>query len=135
MINDYNLEFMLNSTSNEYTLQGVCIITNSYLGTITPLQQVCLLAIYDTDIMPFSYTGSENIDITDNQVSLNFPLKINNETVLNPRAYDGAVFEMLSGTDNFAFRQSTTHGGQPIAHFLFTNDMYIPWRLSNSKYV
>ena len=48
---------MLNNTSNEYILQGV-YNANSYLGTITPLQQV-LLAIYDTDIIPFSYTGSE----------------------------------------------------------------------------
>ena len=29
--------------------------------------------------------------------------------------YDGAVFEMISGTGNFAFRQNTIHGGQPIA--------------------
>ena len=34
--------------------------------------------------------------------------------MLNPRAYDNAVFEMISGTDNFAFRQNTIHGGQPI---------------------
>ena len=44
-----------------------------------------------------------------------FPLNINDEVVLNPRAYDGAVFEMISGTGNFAFRQNTIHGGQPIA--------------------
>ena len=50
-----------------------------------------MLARYGTDIIPFSYTGSENIDITDNQISLNLPIKINNEIVLNPRAYDGAV--------------------------------------------
>ena len=61
-INDYNLEFISNNTSNEYTLQGV-YNANSYLGTITSLQQV-FLATYDTDIMPFSYTGSNNIDIT-----------------------------------------------------------------------
>ena len=46
-----------------------------------------------------------------------FPLNINDEVVLNPRAYDGAVFEMISGTGNFAFRQNTIHGGQPIAQF------------------
>ena len=67
--------------------------------------------------MPFSHTGSENINITNNQVSLNFPIETNDEIVLNPRAYDGAVFDMLSGTDNFAFRQNTIHGGQPIAQF------------------
>ena len=37
--------------------------------------------------------------------------------MLNPRAYDGAVFQMISGTDDFAFRQNTTRGGQPIALF------------------
>ena len=67
--------------------------------------------------MPFSHTGSENINITNNQVSLNFPIETNDEIVLNPRAYDGAVFDMLSGTDNFAFRQNPIHGGQPIAQF------------------
>ena len=73
------------------------------------------LAIYDTTISPQTYTGSENIDITDNQISLNFPLKINDEMVSNPRNYDGAVFEMNSGTDNYTFLQNTFHGGAPIA--------------------
>ena len=50
------------------------------------------------------YTGKENIDITDNQISWNLPIKINNDVVLQPRAYDGAVFEMISGTGNLAFR-------------------------------
>ena len=48
---------------------------------------------------------------------MNFPNKMDDEIVLNPRAYDGAVFEMLSGTDSFAFRQNSTPGGQPIAQF------------------
>ena len=115
----------MNNTSNEYTLQGV-YTANSYLGTITSLQYLhsvynansylgqVFLAIYDTDIIMFSYTGSENIDITDNQVSLISSIKIN-EIVLNPRAHDGAVFDMLSGTDIFAFRQNSLHGGTPIA--------------------
>ena len=55
-INDYNLAYISNNTSNEYTLQDV-YNANSYLGTITSLQQV-FLAIYGTDIIPFSYTGS-----------------------------------------------------------------------------
>ena len=67
-INDYGSDFTLN-TSNEYTLQGV-YNAKSYLGTITSLQQVCL-AIYDTDLIPFPYTGSEHIGITDNTISLN----------------------------------------------------------------
>ena len=37
--------------------------------------------------------------------------------MLNPRAYDGAVFEQISGTDNFAFRQNPIHGGTLIAQF------------------
>ena len=64
-VNDYNLELILNNTSNEYTLQGV-YNANSDIGSITELSQV-FLAIYDT--------GSENIDITNNGISLNFPLK------------------------------------------------------------
>ena len=73
IINNYDLEFILNGTSNGYDLQSV-YNANSYRGTITSLQQVSL-AIYDTDIIPFSYTGSENVDITDNQISLSFPSK------------------------------------------------------------
>ena len=73
--------------------------------------------MYDTNIQPFTYTGSGNIDITDNQVSLNFPIKINDEIVLHPRNYEGAVFEMLSGTGSFAFRQNAIHGGAPITIF------------------
>ena len=42
---------------------------------------------------------------------------MNNDIVSNPRAYENAVFEMISGTGNFAFGQTTTHGGQPIAQF------------------
>ena len=67
--------------------------------------------------MPFSYTCSEHINITDNQISLNFPVAMNDDMVLNPRAYGGAVFDMLSGTGNFAFRQNSFHGGTLIAQF------------------
>ena len=105
----------LNGTSNGYGLQSV-YNANSYLGTITSLQQVSL-AIYDTDIIPFPYTGSGNIDITDNQIPLNSPITINDEVVLNPRAYDGAVFGLLSGTGNFAFRQNPPHEETLIAPF------------------
>ena len=75
---------MLNSTSNEYDLQSV-YNGNGLFGVITEISQV-YLAIYDTHVNPFSYTGSEHIDITNNQVSLKNPLQINNEIVLNPRA-------------------------------------------------
>ena len=73
LVNPFGLEFVLNNTSNEYTLQSV-YTTNSHIGTITELQDV-YLTIYDTNTNPHSYTGSENIDITDNQISLAFPLK------------------------------------------------------------
>ena len=49
-INAYGLEFILNNTSNEYTLQGV-YNANSYIGIITELSQVSL-AIYDTTVSP-----------------------------------------------------------------------------------
>ena len=52
-----------------------------------------------------------------NQVSFDFPIQTNCEIVLNPGAYDGAVFDMPSGADSFAFRQNSTHGGQPITQF------------------
>ena len=39
---------------------------------INALQDV-YLAIYDTTGSPQTYTGSENIDITNNGISLNFP--------------------------------------------------------------
>ena len=93
MINDYSLEFISNNTNNEHISQDA-ENANSYLGTLTSLQQV-RLAICDTDIIPFSYTGSTNTDITDYQISLNFTIKIHDEVVLHPRAYDGAVFGML----------------------------------------
>ena len=72
---------------------------------------------HDSTIYIYSVTGSDNIVITGNQVSRNFTIQINDEIVLDPRAYDGVVFDMLSGTDSFAFRQNSTHGGQPISQF------------------
>ena len=73
LINSYGLELTLNNTSNEYDLQSV-YNGNSYIGIITDLSQV-FFAICDTETSPYNYTGSENIDITDNPISLNFPLK------------------------------------------------------------
>ena len=137
-INDYSLEFILNNTSNEYTLQGVCT-ANGFIGGITELQQV-FLAIYGTVVSPYSYTGSENIDITDNQNSLNITLKVNDEVVFNPRNCDEAVFEMGSGTDNFSFLQNAFHGGAPIALFYsqtkvctFHNGCQIPNMYNNTS--
>ena len=78
------------------------------------MPQVCL-AIFGTNAQPFVYTGSEHIDITSNNISLEFLIKINGEVVLHPRAYDGTVFDIISGVDNFAFRQNPIHGPAPIA--------------------
>ena len=81
MITIQNL--FLDNTSNGYTLQGV-YNANGFIGSITDLSQV-FLAIYDTSVSPSTYTGSENIGITNNGISLRFPFAINGETFLNPR--------------------------------------------------
>ena len=75
MLNNCDLEFVLNNTSNGYDLQSV-YNGSSHIGVITELPHV-FLAIYGTGIAPYTYTGSENIDITSNEISLTFPLKIN----------------------------------------------------------
>ena len=67
-ISDYTLEFILNNTSNEYTLQGV-YAASGFIGSIAELQQV-FVAIDDTAVFPHTYTGSGNIDITDKRISL-----------------------------------------------------------------
>ena len=64
---------------------------------------------------PHTYTGSENIAITDNQISLNLTLKINDEIVLNPRV-NGHV-ELHAGTSGFTFLQNIVDGSQPLAFF------------------
>ena len=57
--------------SNEYDLQPV-YNANIFIGIITELSQV-YLATHDTNINPFSHTGSKNVDIAENDVSLNSP--------------------------------------------------------------
>ena len=58
--------------------------------------------MYDIPMESVTYTGSENIDITNNQISLNFPVKINGETVMNPRS-DGVYFGIYAGTSGVIF--------------------------------
>ena len=82
-INEYGLEFISNNTRNAYTLQGV-YNANSYIGCITELSQV-FLAIYGTTVSPQTYTGSENIDITNHGIPLNLSSKINDELVSKPK--------------------------------------------------
>ena len=112
-INAYGWEFILNTTSNGYTLQGVNN-ANPYIGVITDLSQV-FLPMYDTTVSPQTYTGSENIDITNNEISLNFTLKIHDEVVLHPRL-NGYV-ELYAGTSGITFLQHIVDGSQPIASF------------------
>ena len=126
-----SLEFILNNTSNKYNLQSA-FTANGFIGTITGLSQV-YLTLYDTEISPYTYTGSENIDITDNQISLKLPMYIHGEFTFHPRMYNGTVFDMTSGTDYFAFRQNRIHGGAPIVtfnsqakHCNFVGDVEIP---------
>ena len=40
-----------------------------------PQNYQVFLAIYDTTVSPQTYTGSENIDITNNDISLTLPVK------------------------------------------------------------
>ena len=112
-INDYNLEFILNNTSNEYDLQSV-YNANPHIGSITELSQI-FLARSDTSIPPSTYTGSENIDITNNEIPLSFPLKINDEIVLNPRV--NCYFEIYSAPNGISFLQHNPNGSQPLAFF------------------
>ena len=71
--------------------------------------------MYDTSVSPQTYTGSENIDITSNEISLNLPLTINNESFLNPRVND--YFEMYSAPNGISLLQHISDGSQPIAIF------------------
>ena len=81
-LNNHDLELILNNTLHEYGLQSVHN-GNGFLGIITELLQVSL-AIYDTGMSSHTFTGNENIDITDNQISLKFLIKLNGKIVLNP---------------------------------------------------
>ena len=117
-IHDCNLNlFQIIQVTNTYTLQGV-YTANGFIGSISELQQV-FLAMYDTAVSPHTYTGSKNIDITDSQISLIFPLNINDEVALNPRAYDGAVFELIPGNDNLFFYK--THSMVEHQSYNFTH--------------
>ena len=112
-LNNCGLELILNNNSNEYDLQSV-YNGNGFLGIITSLQQV-LLAIYDTGISSHTYTSSENIDITKNQISLNLLTQINDEVVLNPRL--NVYFEMYAAPNGTSILQNIVDGSQPIAFF------------------
>ena len=76
-------------------------------------------------------TGSENIDITSNQISLTYPLNINNGAFLNPRV--NCYFEMYAAPNCISILQHISDGSQPIDIFSslgksvkFFGDLYIP---------
>ena len=133
-INDYNLEFILNTTSNEYTLQGV-YDANTYIGSITELSQV-FLAIYDAEVSPSTYTGSGHIDITDNRISINFPLKVNAEVVLKTQEIMMELFSkwVLVLIIYFSTKRIPWCSTNRSILCIY-GIMYISWRLSGSKYL
>ena len=65
--------------------------------------------------MNSNLTGSENLDITNNQISLTYPLNINNEALLNPRVH--GYFEMYAAPNGISILQHISDGSQPIAIF------------------
>ena len=71
------------------------------------------LAIYDTGVSSYTYTGSDNINVTSNAISVTPPLKMNDEVVLNPRL--NAYFELYAGTSSTTFLQNIVDGSQPVA--------------------
>ena len=48
---------------------------------------------------------------------------MHDEIVMHPQNYDGAVFELNSGTDNFTFLQNTIHGSAPTAQFYSSTEL------------
>ena len=103
------MEFQMNTIYNQFIM-----VRNGFLGIISDLSQV-YLTMYGTGISSYTYAGSENIDITDNQISLTYPLKINNEAFLNPML--NYYYELYAGTSGFIFLQNIVDGSQPIAIF------------------
>ena len=70
---------------------------------------------YTIQKYPQTYTGSENIGITNNEIPANFPLNVNDEIVLNPRV--NCYFEIYSAPNCISFLQHNSDGTQPIAIF------------------
>ena len=62
-----------------------------------------------------SLTGPENINITNNEMSLTYPLKVKNKPFLNPRV--NVYFEIYAAPNGISFLQHIANGYQPIAIF------------------
>ena len=69
----------------------------------------------DNLLSNINLTGSENIDTTNNQISLTYPLKNNNEALLNPRV--NGYFETYAAPNSISILQHVSDGSQPIAMF------------------
>ena len=109
--NCYDSGYLLNGTSNTYDLQSV-YNGNEVLGIMSDSSQV-YLTMYDTAISPYTYTGNGNIDVTDNEVSLTFPLTNNGEVVLNPRV--NGYFEVYAAPNGISILKNIVDGSQPTA--------------------
>ena len=71
--------------------------------------------MYDTGISSYTYTGSENINAANNEISSTFPSKVNDEVVFKSKVK--LIFRIKCWNIRFYF--STTHRRwfQPIAIF------------------
>ena len=83
-------------------------LSSVILNTYTKIEVDDLLTNIDL-------SGSENINITNNQISLTYPLKFNNEPFSNPRV--NVYFEIHAAPNGISLLQHTVDGSQPIAIF------------------
>lgn len=72
--------------------------------------------MYGTNLNRQTYTGSENIAIENNQISLSTDIEIYDETIMNPRAYK-ALFQLFARTHKSTINQNIIHGRTQIATF------------------
>ena len=101
-----------------FELRAPSIYNKTEIGTL--LENIDLSNYYnktevDTFLTNTNLTGSENIDITNNEISLTFPLKVNGEIVMNPRAY-GIQFELYAATSGFVFFTKPTRWSTTNSH-------------------
>ena len=83
------------------------------------LQSLILNAYIKTEVhnllTNINLTGSENINITNNEMSLTYPFKIDNGAFLNPNVND--YFEIYAAPNCIPILQNIVDGSQPIAIF------------------
>ena len=103
LLTNMNISNYYDKTYIDYLDNG---ISTQFLSTYTKTEVDALLQVTNL-------TGSDNLDISNNQISLNFPLTINDEIFLNPRVND--YFEINSAPNGISFLQHNSDGSQPIA--------------------